>query len=44
MGRRKIKEDDEWKDDYYSYGWGRRPGESDEDYEDRIDDWNSTID
>jgi len=31
------------RNDGYYPSWGRRPGESDEDYEDRKDDWNQSI-
>lgn len=34
--------DDE--NDDFDDGWGRQDGESDEDYQERMDDWNDTID
>lgn len=35
---------DEDEDEDYDDGWGRQYGESDEDYQERMDDWNDTID
>ena len=31
------------RNDNYNSGWGRRQGESDEDYQERMEDWNEAI-
>jgi hypothetical protein len=36
MARRNRRND-------YDSGWGRRQGESDEDYQERMEDWNEAI-
>lgn len=40
-----IEEDDN-NDDYFNpnYAWNRQNGESQDDYEERIEDWNSKFD
>ncbi len=32
-----------YDDDDFDDGWGRQDGESDEDYDERMDDWNSQL-
>ena len=40
MGRKKYNFDD---DDEFDDGWGQQSNESDEDYEERMNDWNDAI-
>lgn len=42
MGRNRNYDYDE--DEEFDSGWGQEPGETDEDYEERMDDWNDSID